>query len=162
MALELQYYGSNVSLFGPDLALTGDPGIDIAALTAAGYVPGTLVKLVTSTNNPDGIAIAPADGAADDEIFGAIITIPGEFANSIGASGSNRITVARSLWVGNLYGSGYDTARTYVAGQALYAGTSSKLGLYTNADPGSSATKVGIVTHVPTTSEPWLGIASLI
>jgi hypothetical protein len=123
MALELQYYGQNVSLFGPDVALTGDPSVDIAAVQAAGFNPGMLVKLGTSSNNPDGVALQLAsDGEA---IFGTIITDAGEFANTIGVSGSNRISVARGLWVGNLYGSGYvavSGTNTYAVGAKVYCG----------------------------------------
>lgn len=172
MALELQYYGQNVSLFGPDVALTGDPSVDIAAVQAAGFNPGMLVKLGTSSNNPDGVALQLAsDGEA---IFGTIITDAGEFANTIGVSGSNRISVARGLWVGNLYGSGYvavSGTNTYAVGAKVYCGqgTANK-GKYTsnttNSQDGNTAAltgpAVGIVTHTPTTTEPWLGIASLI
>ena len=162
MALELQYYGQNVSLFGPDVALTGDPSVDIAAVQAAGFNPGMLVKLGTSSNNPDGVALQLAsDGEA---IFGTIITDAGEFANTIGVSGSNRISVARGLWVGNLYGSGFDSAKTYAIGEKLYPGTGAVKGCYTNSKTGLDAgvKAVGLVTHVPTTTEPWLGIASLL
>ena len=159
MALELQYRGSEVALFGPELALTGDPGIDNPALSAAGFVAGALVKVGPSVINPDGISLHLVDGATDRNTFGAIITEPGEFANSIGPSASNRIAVARGYWTGNLYGSGYNTTLTYIAGQLLYAGTGVDLGKYTNVVTGDP---VGIVTHAPTTIEPWLGIASLV
>jgi hypothetical protein len=162
MALELQFYGHNVSMFGPDLALQGDPGVDIPALTSAGFVAGALVKLVASSNNPDGVAIALADGAADaGAIFGAIITQPGEFASSISPSASNKISVAWGRWIGNLYGSGFDTAQTYVFGSKLYCDHGASLGRYTNVSTNNGSV-IGICTHVPTTTEPWLGIASLL
>jgi len=159
MALELQYRGSEVALFGPDVALAGEPGIDNPAVLAAGFVAGALVKIGVSALNPDGIALQLADGAVDTNILGAIITEPGEFASSIGPSASNRIAVARGMWTGNLYGSGYDTTVVYVVGQLLYCGTGAVIGRYTNVVNGNP---VGLVTHVPTTTEPWLGIASLI
>lgn len=176
MALELQYLGQNTSLFGPDLALVGDPSIDNPALQAAGYVAGTLVVVKTSTNNPDGVAIAPADSAAADTtapVFGAIITEPGEFANTIGPSASNRIAVARQQFVGNIYAGSNTTASyvasptpAYAAGLPLYLGKSgSQLGMWTTVQGSASTlgfTPVGICTHAPTTTEPWLGVASLV
>lgn len=167
MALELLYYGHNVSMFGPDIALTGDPSIDNAAVAAAGFVAGAIVKLGASSNNPDGVALQLVDGNTVGDSFlalGAIITEPGEFANTIGPSGSNRISIARGLWVGNLYGSGFDSAKTYNLGELLYPGTGAQKGKYTNSKTGLDAgvQAVGIVTHVPTTTEPWLGIASLL
>jgi hypothetical protein len=159
MALELQFYAHNVSMFGPDLALQGDPGVDIPALTAAGFVAGAIVKLVPSSNNPDGVAIALADGALDaGSIFGAIITQPGEFASSITPSASNRISVAFGRWIGNLYGSGFDTAQTYVFGGHLYCDNGAYKGRFTSVATGNG-TPVAMITHVPTTIEPWLGIA---
>ena len=167
MALELLYYGHNVSMFGPDVALTGDPSIDNAAVAAAGFKAGVIVKLGASSNNPDGLALQVVDGAVAGDsglALGAIITEPGEFANTIGPSGSNRISVARGLWVGNLYGSGFDSSKTYTIGEKLYPGTGAVEGCYTNSKTGLDAgvTAVGLVTHVPTTTEPWLGIASLL
>jgi hypothetical protein len=159
MALELKFYAHNVSIFGPDLALSGDPGVDIPALTAAGFVAGAIVKLVPSTNNPDGVALALADGAVDlGHIFGVIITQPGEFASSITPSASNKISVAWGRWIGDLYGSGFDTTQTYVFGGSLYCDNGANKGRFTNVSTGNG-NPVGICTHVPTTYEPWLGIA---
>lgn len=172
MALELQYYGQNVSLFGPDVALTGDPSVDISAVQTAGFIPGALVKVASSSNNPDGVALALADGN-NDTILGAIITEPGEFANTIGVSGSNRIAVARGLFIGNLYSGAFIAAsgtNTYALGAKLYCGNGGSAGKYTSnktisQDSNTAAITgpaIGIVTHTPTTTEPWLGIASLI
>jgi hypothetical protein len=174
MALELQYLGQNVSLFGPNLALTGDPSLDNPALQAAGYVAGTIVGIVTSATNPDGVAIAPLDPAGVIGVvspFGAIITEPGEFANTIGPSASNRISVARQHFIGNIYAGSnttpsYDTSQTYVIGNPLFVGSvASQLGMWTN-QKGATGTAIGsqqlgICTHAPTTIEPWLGVASL-
>jgi hypothetical protein len=175
MALELLYYGHNVSMFGPDVALTGDPSIDNAAVAAAGYLAGALVKLAVSSNNPDGVALVLADGNVDgaEAILGAVITEPGEFANTIGPSGSNRISVARGYWVGNLYNGAFQPAsgtNLYTVGAKLYCGNGTSAGKYTSnktvAQDGNTAAitgnPVGVVTHTPTTTEPWLGIASLI
>jgi hypothetical protein len=162
VALELQYYGQNFSLFGPDLALTGDPAIDNAALEAAGFNAGVLVKVGVSTLNPDEMAlqIATDADAVAGTILGAIITIPGEFANTIGPSGSNRISVARAHFVGNVLGAkSFDQALlgagAIAVGDPLYCGLT---GLYTAA----GTAPVAICSHVPTAIEPWLGVISLI
>ena len=170
MALELQYLGQNVSLFGPNVALTGDPSLDNNALEAAGYLAGTVVSVVVSTDNPDGVAIAPLEGSSlTAQPFGAIITEPGEFANTIGPSGSNRIAVARGHFIGNLYSGStnqatraYDTTKTYAVGDTLYVGVK---GAWTNVKGATAGTigqtPLGICTHKPDTTEPWLGVASL-
>jgi hypothetical protein len=172
MALELLYYGQNVSLFGPDVALTGDPSIDNAAVAAAGFLAGALCTVGPSSNNADGVALKLANGNTD-AILGAVITEPGEFANTIGPSGSNRLSVARGYFVGNLYNGAFvppSGTNTYAVGSKLYCGNGTSAGKYTSnvtvGQDGNTAAitgaPVGICTHTPTTTEPWLGIASLL
>ena len=159
MALELEFYGHNVSLFGPDVALTGDPGEDNKAVEDAGYLAGVLVKVGASTLGIDVASLQLMESADDPALcLGAIVTEPGEFASAIGPGGSNRITVARGFWVGRLVGSGYDETQTYAEGELLYVGAG---GVYTNV-VSISAKPVGIVLHAPTVAEPFLRVASLI
>jgi hypothetical protein len=63
---------------------------------------------------------------------------------------------------------GYDANGTFKIGQYLYCGTSvtyANVGKYTDQTHQAKAAGVGVVgicTHVPSTIEPWLGVASLI
>lgn len=173
MALKLQYYGQNDSQWSPDQILVGDPGTDQQTLTAAGYLGGKIMALITPVNNTAvAIALAPCD--ADSKFpFGTLLNGPGEFAGAIGPSGSKKAPIVRALWQGNVNSEAYDANATFTLGVYLYCGgtTHSNIGSYTSAAlagtkaasgniPG--AAPVGICTHVPTASEPWLGVASLL
>ena len=178
--LKLTYYGQNDSVNAtPDVTLTGDPGTDQQTLTAAKYFGGTLVGIKTPTtglsaNEPafgsiGTIAPCNADGASDGTAssypFATLLNGPGEVAGAIGPAGSKKAPVVRAMWQGNVDYQGYDSAVTFVLGQPLYCGGSvnSNTGLYTIASKkGANSPVVGICTHVPTTPEPWLGVASLI
>jgi len=103
--------------------------------------------------------------------YAVLINGPGEFAGAIGPSGSKKAPVIRALFIGNVNSEAYDTGATstnaFVVGNYVYCGgaTNSLTGLYTTAGRLLSTNKsgaVGICTHVPTTSEPWLGVASLL
>lgn len=162
MSLKLIYYGQNDGSTVPDVALTGDPGTDQAALTAAGYLGGRIMALKTPVNASGLTSIVPCDGATMVP-FGALINGPGEFAGAIGPSGSKKAPVVRAFWQGNVNDEAYDTAAAWAAsdlGKYLYCGEGAKAGLYTKT--AGTAAAVGICTHVPTTAEPWLGVASLL
>ena len=103
--------------------------------------------------------------------YGDIVSHPGEFSGAIGPAGSKKAPIVRALWQGNLNQEAYDTNSTalsgYTVGQYVYCGGNSKgnVGLYTckaNASTAGQLIPVGICTHVPTTQEPWLGVASLL
>ena len=106
--------------------------------------------------------------------FGALLNGPGEFSGAIGPAGSKKAPLVRALWQGNLNQESYDTnsyaIAAYSVGQYVYCGGSSSphanaVGLYTSSGNASAAAlkiPVGICTHVPTTQEPWLGVASLL
>jgi len=167
MALKLQYYGQNDSQWSPDQVLVGDPGTDQQTLTAAGYLGGVIVKIaVTSNYTAVEAAISPCD--ADTYLpFATLINGPGEFAGAIGPSGSKKAPVVRALWQGNINSEAYDAAATFAIGAYVYCGgtTHTNIGKYTSAalkGTGGSNPAVGICTHVPTASEPWLGVASLL
>jgi hypothetical protein len=69
------------------------------------------------------------------------------------------------MWMGNVNTEAYDTNPTapWAAtdlGKYLYCGEDTKKSLYTKTK--GTAAAVGICTHVPTTAEPWLGVASLL
>jgi len=109
--------------------------------------------------------------AAGNIPFGALLNGPGEFSGAIGPAGSKKAPLVRALWQGNLNQESYDTAtlamNAYAVGQYVYCGGNSKgnVGLYTSSGNTSTAglkIPVGICTHVPTTQEPWLGVASLL
>ena len=119
--------------------------------------------------------IVPCDSAVTVP-FATLLNGPGEFAGAIGPSGSKKAPVVRALWQGNVDFQGYDATANGAAstsnavGQYLYCGTGATSGKYTTitntgtstAANGAIKIPVGICTHVPTTSEPWLGVASLL
>ena len=106
--------------------------------------------------------------------FGVLMNGPGEFAGAIGPSGSKKAPVVRAMFEGNINSEGYDativssSTHPIVIGQYLYCGSNTKnnQGLFTSAANASATSialgAVGICTHVPTTAEPWLGVASLL
>ena len=110
--------------------------------------------------------------AAGNVPFAALINGPGEFSGAIGPAGSKKAPVVRGLWQGNINQESYDTQAgvAFVAGAYVYCGgnSTSNVGLYTDkAHSGTTGgtngyIPVGICTHVPSTQEPWLGVASLL
>jgi len=169
MALKLNYYGQNISdVTYPDVVLTGDPGTDQQTLTAAGFLGGVIMALKTPAVISGEYAIVPCDGDAAVP-FAVLINGPGEFSGSIGPSGSKKAPCVRALFTGNVNYEAYDQNATWTGylGKYLYVGgtTHSNIGLYTTAalkGTLSGNPAVGICTHIPTTAEPWLGIASLL
>ena len=184
MSLKLTYYGQNDSVnCTPAVFLTGDPGTDQQTLTSAGYLGGVIVAIIDSAATLTAPLafqpayepafgsignIVPCDtvaalyGAAEGNIpFATLLNGPGEFAGAIGPSGSRKAPVVRALWQGNVDFQGYDSASTFLLGQYVYAGGSAhtNVGKYSSFVLGAA---VGICTHVPSASEPWLGVASLI
>jgi hypothetical protein len=134
------------------------------------------------TNSAVSVALIPTDVDGNNNAlfvtgagtipYATLINGPGEFAGAIGPSGSKKTPVVRALWQGNVNSEAYDANVTFVLGAYAYAGghTTSNVGKYTtlagSGRSGSGTTAnsipVGIVTHVPTASEPWLGVASLL
>ena len=122
--------------------------------------------------------IVPCDTKATPTIYGGVegsipfatlLNGPGEFAGAIGPSGSRKAPVVRALWQGNVDFQGYDSGATFALGQYVYCGSSAipATGLYTQLSRAGiggapAAVPVGICTHVPSASEPWLGVASLL
>jgi hypothetical protein len=188
MSLKLTYYGQNDSVnCTPAVFLTGDPGTDQQTLTSAGYLGGVIVAIIDSAATLTAPLVfqpsyepafgsignivpvdgdATAYGAAEGNIpFATLLNGPGEFAGAIGPSGSRKAPVVRALWQGNVDFQGYDAGATFALGQYVYAGGSANhnIGKYTSlARKGAAVATVGICTHVPSASEPWLGVASLL
>lgn len=187
MSLKLTYLGQNDSVnCTPNVVLTGDPGTDQFTLDNAGFYGGKIVALVTPsggvyTNQPafGSIgAIALCDNDSQVPFATLLNDSANEFSGAIGASGSKRAPVVRAMWQGNVgntsFTSGaavsiYDPNATggnaFVLGAYVYCGGTSNTnsGQYTSfALKGTLATIVGICTHVPSATEPWLGVASLI
>jgi hypothetical protein len=101
--------------------------------------------------------------------FATLLNGPGEFAGAIGPSGSRKAPVVRALWQGNVDNQGCVTNDGgYVVGQYLYCGSSelASTGKYVSSTGGykdpSDTIPVGICTHVYSTTEPWLSVASLL
>ena len=169
-----------------------DQPVLIASGYLGGKIMGiaNLGALVTRTTNASGnqAATSPviipcdranAQSALGNVPFATLLNGPGEFAGAIGPSGSKKAPVVRAMWQGNVTAEAYDTqtvgaawgAGGFALGCYVYCGSSAPLhggtanvGLYTNVwyKNTSDASPVGICTHVPTTAEPWLGVASLL
>ena len=171
------------------MVLTGDPGTDQFTLDNAGFYGGKIMALITPsagvyTNQPAFGAIgaiapcdsdAAQDGAHASYPYGTLLNdSANEFSGAIGASGSKRAPVVRAMWSGNVsntsFTSGasvsiYDSGATFLLGQPIYCGgaANTNTGQYTTAArKGANSPIVGVCTHVPSASEPWLGVASLI
>jgi hypothetical protein len=165
MALKFRYQAQQVGDTAPDVALTGDPAVDQVTLRAAGYAAGRIMTMINSATSGRGPVVVPMDGAvAANLAFGTLINGAGNYAESIGPSGSGKTPVCRQhpifeLSIDPIEPPCYDVAPTaaYVHGAALYAGTGAKTGMWT-ADKATNASVLGICSHVPTTSEPWLGV----
>jgi hypothetical protein len=183
MSLKLTYYGQNDSVnCTPAVILTGDPGTDQQTLTSAKYLGGVIVALADSAGittyagTHAGYSyqssyepamgsignIVPCDTALSfgNVPFAVLLNGPGEFAGAIGPSGSRKAPVVRALWQGNVDFQGYVSTDTFVNGQYVYCSSGANFGLYTVSSAHGPA--IGICTHVPTSTEPWLGVASLI
>lgn len=170
MALKLDYYGQNDGTTVPDVVLTGDPGTDQAVLTAAGFLGGRLMAVIATAVNQPQVAgspvIVPCNADSTQPPYGALINGPGEFSGAIGPSGSRKASTVRGLWRGSLSAEAYDSGSTFVQGQNVFCGGAgnSIVGLYcSSARKGTTQTAaVGICIHVPSASEPWLSVASLL
>jgi hypothetical protein len=159
MALHLNYYGQNIGFTEPNVTLTGDPGTDQGVLSAAGYLGGKIMAIVGTATDGSPL-IAPCDSASMVP-FGVLLNGPGEFAGAIGPAGSKKAPVVRGMFQGDLSSESYVSAPTapYAIGAKLYCGTAGTSGFYTSDASGST---IGTCTHVPTATEPWLGVASLL
>ena len=162
------------------LTTAGYLGGVIVALTATTLTINSKVYTVTSANEPAFGSlgnIVPCD-ANQSFPFATLLNGPGEFAGAIGPSGSKKAPVVRAMWQGNVDSQGYDStaggavAGTITVGMYLYCGTTTTSGLYTSVGHSAAAptgtpvasfkVPVGICTHVPSATEPWLGVASLL
>jgi len=170
MSLIQMYYGQPDGSTVPDVTLTGNPGTDQITLTAAGYLGGRIMALKTSATAGRGTVIVPCD-AATLIPFGFLINGPGEFAGSIGPSGSGKAPVVRALPQFKVDSQAFVASPTapYTVGQPLYCGTGANAGLLTADKPtagqitaGAYALPVGTCTLVPTAQTPLLGVASLL
>jgi hypothetical protein len=159
--MDLIYYGQNVGFTTPDVTLTGDPAKDQPAMVTAGYLGGRIMSLKTSGVAGRGPVIVPCDGSLALP-FGTLLNGPGEYATSIGVSGSKKAPVVRAMPFFNVNADSYVAAPTtaYAVGNPLYAGTGAAAGMWTSDKPATGEGAVcGICTHIPTTAEPFLGVA---
>lgn len=174
MNLELEYYGQNDTTCVPDLTLTGDPGTDNAALTAAGYVTGAIMAVKYNSATTGGLIVVPANGAATaislQIPYGVLLLGAGQFSSSITPSGSGKVPVVRAFAKFKVPTTATKTADTFVVGKYLYAdggsvAATSGAGKWTITQGTAGTTgaiPVGICTHAPSASEPWLGVAALV
>ena len=164
--LRQQYYGQPDGSTVPDVTLTGNPGTDQITLTAAGYLGGRVMAVKTSATAGRGSVIVPCD-AATQVPFGYLLNGPGEFAGSIGPSGSGKAPVLRGLAQFQVDAQAYvaNPTASYAVGAPLYCGTGANKGLITADQPsgtGAFTNAIGTCTQVPTALNPWLGVASLL
>lgn len=171
MYLELEYYGQNDGTTVPNLTLTGDPGVDNGVLTAAGYNSGAIMSIVPGAtgSNSTNLVINPLDGgltAGQIQIpYGFLILGAGQFSSSITPAGSGKIPVVRAYPKFKAPTSQTKTGDTFVLGKYVYTAGSADKGKFTiTAGVAGTAGSypVGICTHVPSASEPWLGVAAVI
>jgi hypothetical protein len=168
MSLKLIYYGQNDGSTVPDVVLTGDPGTDQETLKDAGFLGGRIMALKVPSLAQGLVAIVPCD--ADTMVpYATLLNGPGEFSGAIGPSGSRKAPVVRAMWQGIVDAEAFDGTSdgVYTLGTYLYCGyeTDETEGLYVATAKGTAgheAVPVAICTHVPTTAEPWLGVASLL
>ena len=165
--------------FGPNVALQGDPAIDQPAMRTAGYAAGRIATLTAANyaGAPAGsLALIPLDGASSKRAFGAFTNGGGNYAESIGVSGSKKMSVARVKVMFDVTNEVIDPAAYVVApttpyalGNPLYAGCThnSTVGQWTADAPvdgaGAAVTNpevCGICLHVPIVSMPFLGVAT--
>lgn len=167
--LKLINYGQNDGNFGPDVALTGDPGTDNTTLLNAGYLGGKVVALKTSLTAGRGAVLILADSTVVGVVpYGFLMNGPGEFAGAIGPSGSGKMSVVRALPEILVDSQAYVASPTkpYAVGQPVYFSHGANAGLVTadapTAGSGLFSAAIGTITSVPSATTPWLGIASLL
>ena len=170
MGLKFRYPGQQVGDTTPDVTITGDPAVDQVNLRAAGYAAGKIMTLINSLTAGRGPVIVPMDGTVLTNIpYGTLINGCGNYAESIGPSGSRKMPVVRAMPIFELTNDAIETdcfeasPTTAIAiGLPLYAvGTAQHVGRWTTDLPVANAKVLGVVNHVPTATEPWLGVAQL-
>ena len=164
-----EYYGQNDGTTVPDLTLTGDPGVDNAALTTAKYNSGAIVAIKYSGDTSKGLIVVPLDGANSNTgaaplvPYGFLLLGAGQFSSSITPSGSGKTPVVRAYPKFKVPSS--QVVSTPAVGQLLYAGSGADKGKFTATAAGAGLAgnlPVGICTHAISAAEPWLGVAAII
>lgn len=166
--------------FGPNLFLSGDPAVDQPAMRTANFAGGRLACLVASSYAGAPAyeaALVPMDGGvAANRPFGVMVNGGGNYAESIGVSGSRKLSVARALVMFDAINDIIDPpcyvaspVAAYTLGAPLYSGSTfqSTLGQWTSDIPKDSGgtplvapVVCGIVLHVPSVAYPFLGVAT--
>lgn len=161
--LKLINYGQNEGMYGPDVTLTGEPGIDNTTLFNAGYLGGVVVALKTSAVAGRGTVVVPCDGASMIAV-GNLLDGPGQFSSAITPSGSHKMSYVRAFPKFLLDTQAYvaDPETAYAVGQYVYAGTGANVGKTTSDIPVAGAKAIGVITEIPSATFPWLGVDSLL
>ena len=166
--------------FGPNLLLSGDPAIDQPAMRTANFAGGRIAVLVAASFSgaPVGLAaLAPMDGGvAANRPFGVMINGGGNYAESIGVSGSRKLSVGRAFIMFDAVNDVIDPpcyvaspTAAYALGAPLYCGSTnqSTLGQWSSdipkdgtSTPLTAPVVCGICLHVPSVAEPFLGVAT--
>ncbi len=167
MPLKQDYPGQQVGNPQPDVILSRDPAIDQVTLRAAGYAGGKIMAVITSLTAGRGMVIVPCDGSVLANLpYGTLINGCGNYAESIGPSGSGKMPVVRAFPIFRLTNDPVEPdcfeaspTTAYTIGCPLYAdGTAGHLGRWTSDIPVVGAHVCGICTHIPTAAEPFLGV----
>lgn len=145
--------------------------MDNAALTAAGYLSGAIMSVKYDSASTLGLVVNPLDGAnsltgsAPEVPYGFLLLGAGQFSSSITPAGSGKTPVVRALPKFKVPSAMCKSGDTFKVGARLYTATGNDKGKYTvtaGAANTAGSIAVGICTHVPTGTEPWLGVAALI
>ena len=153
-------------------------------MTAAGYNSGAIVSILYNGATTPGVLnliVHPLDGAnsltgaAPEVPYGFLLLGAGQFSSSITPSGSGKTPVVRAFPKFKVPAAQCKSGDTFVVGGYLYVadatgtkGTAAigPFGTFTITKSGTANTvgtiPVGICTHVPTATEPWLGVASVL
>ena len=171
MGLKFRYQSQQVGDTVPDVVITGDPAIDQVVIRAAGYAAGKIMSLMQSATPGRGTVIVPMDGlgASGNLAAGTLINGAGNYAESIGPSGSRKMPITRAMPIFELTNEPigsvcFEAAPTiaYAPGLPLYCGdgTTADKGAWTT-DQAVGALALGICAHAPTNAEPWLTVYQL-
>lgn len=169
MGLKFRYPGQQVGDTRPDVELSRDPAVDQVLLRDAGYAAGRIMTLIKSQTAGRGGVIVPMDGAAASGQLaaGTLINGCGNYAESIGPSGSGKMPIVRAMPIFELSNDNIEKpcfeavpTTAYEFGLPLYCDTGANVGMWTTDKP-TGATVLGIVAHPPTNAEPWLTVYQL-
>jgi len=148
--------GPQVSLPLDPAHVTGDITIDQNDTYLKGLVEGAVVTL-----DANGVKLfdgAVVDGSLTHVGFLVRNALAYPYENVPGIASGSVAVAYGNFWATT---DQIDTTKTYVPGQALYAGTTTMTGKLTNVAPDPDAKKVGIATSAASLSSPQLSFIAI-